>query len=198
MLIGTAFPDPAGGATLQLHLHNDAGLNPASIEQSLRELERILSPSGSGMKLHVFGAPAESSCEPAAGYEKIADLRILGRNANSRNHGRPALGYSTVGSEGGVYAVLFLRAIQRQASAANIPWTVLLAYAAAHEIGHLLLGSQAHTERGVMKASWDRDDMQAMCQLWLRFSGKEQRSMAEACDRRSRGHSRPEGFLETF
>jgi len=95
----------------------------------------------------------------------------------------PALGHSVVSEQGGVYATVFLEAVQHQASAANIPWTVLLAYAAAHEIGHLLLGASAHTPRGVMKGNWDAQDMQAMFQNSFPFSREQQRKIAECCGR---------------
>jgi hypothetical protein len=35
----------------------------------------------------------------------------------------------------------------------------LLAYLAAHEIGHVLLGPKAHTDSGIMRAEWSRADM---------------------------------------
>jgi hypothetical protein len=60
----------------------------------------------------------------------------------------------------------------------NHPWITVLAYAAAHEVGHLLLGDQAHTPQGLMKASWDNQDFGAMTQGGLHFSLEQTRELA--------------------
>jgi hypothetical protein len=67
--------------------------------------------------------------------------------------------------------------VQDQAAAAGVPWVVVLAYAAAHEVGHLLLGS-AHTPRGLMKAEWDGRDYEAMNQNACRFDEKQSGQLA--------------------
>ncbi len=54
----------------------------------------------------------------------------------------------------------------------------MLAYAAAHEVGHLLLGEQAHTPRGLMKATWDTHDFQAMAQNGFHLSPEQARELA--------------------
>jgi hypothetical protein len=58
---------------------------------------------------------------------------------------------------------------------------MLVAYAAAHEVGHLLLGSNAHTINGVMKGNWDAKDMQAMFQNAVHFNREQQRFIANYC-----------------
>jgi len=47
---------------------------------------------------------------------------------------------------------------------------MVLAYASAHEVGHLLLRTQAHALRGPMKGAWDRSDDQAIAQNDFRFN----------------------------
>jgi len=37
---------------------------------------------------------------------------------------------------------------------------VILGHAAAHEIGHLLLGSNSHSPFGLMRARWSGQDLQ--------------------------------------
>jgi uncharacterized protein (DUF2062 family) len=80
-----------------------------------------------------------------------------------------------------VYAAVFLGTIRNQASAAGVPVTVLLAYAAAHELGHLLLGANAHSRRGLMKATWERTDLIALSQKSLRFDREQCRRISERC-----------------
>jgi len=86
------------------------------------------------------------------------------------------LGQSFADHNGGKYATVFLGRVQDEAAAASVPWVAVLAYATAHEVGHLLLG-QAHTPRGLMKAQWDRDDYQAINQNHLHFSEEQMREL---------------------
>jgi hypothetical protein len=40
----------------------------------------------------------------------------------------------------------------------------------AHEIGHLLLGSNSHSATGIMRAQWSRKDLQRASLEILRFT----------------------------
>jgi hypothetical protein len=60
----------------------------------------------------------------------------------------------------------------------RVPWVGVLAHAAAHEVGHLLLGTQAHTSEGLMKANWVRSDFMAMDQDRCHFTVEQARMLA--------------------
>jgi hypothetical protein len=49
----------------------------------------------------------------------------------------------------------------------------VLGHAIAHEIGHLLLGSNAHGPRGLMRAKWGPRDLQGASKGYLLFGQKE-------------------------
>jgi hypothetical protein len=55
----------------------------------------------------------------------------------------------------------------------------LMAYAATHEIGHLLLGPN-HTSSGIMRAVWGKTEYRDMAQRWLGFSAAEQQALPRA------------------
>jgi hypothetical protein len=57
--------------------------------------------------------------------------------------------------------------------------TAVLAYAAAREVGHLLLGDHAHTSLGLMKALWSKDDFRDMKQNRVDFNSVEARHLAQ-------------------
>jgi hypothetical protein len=88
------------------------------------------------------------------------------------------LGSSVADHDGGTYAYVFLKPAEDQAGELNLPRIMVLAYAAAHEVGHLLLGDQAHTPRGLMKATWDTRDFLAMAQNSFHFSPEQTRELA--------------------
>jgi len=49
----------------------------------------------------------------------------------------------------------------------------ILAYVLAHEIGHILQGTNAHTQTGIMKAHWSGQDYDAMERRQLRFTSTD-------------------------
>jgi hypothetical protein len=56
---------------------------------------------------------------------------------------------------------------------------VLLGYLMAHEIGHLLLGSGSHSFRGIMRARWEKQDLEAAAQGSLGFTARQGEQMRE-------------------
>jgi hypothetical protein len=63
----------------------------------------------------------------------------------------------------------------------------LLTYATAHELGHLLLPlADDHSERGIMKAQLDGNDLAELFSGSLSFSSKEAQQMRDEIERRSR------------
>ena len=59
----------------------------------------------------------------------------------------------------------------------------MLSLALVHEIGHLLLDSDEHSAFGIMRAEWDRRDLNAIGQGLLRFTSEQSRLMKENIDR---------------
>lgn len=60
----------------------------------------------------------------------------------------------------------------------------VLAYAMAHEMGHLLLPAPAHAESGIMRPSWDGDDLRHIADGSMRFTPLQQaaiRAKATTC-----------------
>ena len=77
-------------------------------------------------------------------------------------------------AEGGNYATLFVRAVRAQAADYGVAFDLLLGYAAAHEIGHCLLGP-GHSYAGLMRARWNRKDAGEISRLSLRLTKEESR-----------------------
>jgi hypothetical protein len=72
-----------------------------------------------------------------------------------------ALGDSLVetGSGRGVLATIFADRVLSAGSRTGADAAVLLGRAVAHEVGHLLIGSAAHSTRGLMRARWSDDEL---------------------------------------
>jgi hypothetical protein len=86
--------------------------------------------------------------------------------------------------EGGAYATLYANRIIETAAFVGLPPGTLFGYAAAHEIGHLLLGAGSHSGRGVMRAIWEHSDFEAMRRNWLVFQAAEGERMRREANHR--------------
>jgi hypothetical protein len=76
--------------------------------------------------------------------------------------------------EGGTYAILLMDLIETLAREQQIVSKgQILGHAAAHEIGHLLMGSNSHSPHGLMRAGWGTKELQDMAERRLLFSNSE-------------------------
>lgn len=103
------------------------------------------------------------------GSESDIILRILPRCMDSRGFSNSAFGYALPDTGGlpAQHAYVFFDRIEQAAkrslrTARCISQAVLLAHVMAHEIGHLLLGTNSHSERGIMRARWSPEDLHEM------------------------------------
>lgn len=72
-----------------------------------------------------------------------------------------AMGVAAVASEAGQgdTAYLGMRQAATVAHVASVPLETVLGLGAAHELGHLLLGENAHSRSGLMKARWGAGEL---------------------------------------
>lgn len=59
----------------------------------------------------------------------------------------------------GVDASVFYRRVEEAAKKARVSNFQILGVAMAHEIGHLLLGSNSHSRIGIMRPHWKREEL---------------------------------------
>jgi len=63
---------------------------------------------------------------------------------------------------------------------------LILGHLMAHEVGHLLLGPNSHSSKGVMSFPWARRTLTDMERGRLKFSGTEREAIHRELDRRTR------------
>jgi hypothetical protein len=159
-------------SALQVQVYDYTGLSPVAFHEFIARTREIL--AGSGVSLEVDACTSgAAACEGHSGSSRQIVVRVIADTGKSMKRVRlETLGQSVVDHDGGTYATVFLRASEEKASDTNLPRIVVLAYAAAHEIGHLLLG-EGHSSKGLMKATWDARDFLAMSQNDLHFSSEQ-------------------------
>ena len=59
----------------------------------------------------------------------------------------------------GTLATIYLEPLERLARAASVTTATVMARAMAHEVGHLLLGTNTHSARGLMRPVWTAEEL---------------------------------------
>lgn len=68
----------------------------------------------------------------------------------------------------------------------------ILGYAIAHEIGHILLNLESHSDTGIMRAAWDLRQLQDACYGYLVFTPPQVEAIRLEIGRRSEQQKTPE------
>jgi hypothetical protein len=133
------------------------------------------------------------ACQQPSGPADLT-LRILSRSMAERDpSGDDALGYALPGqaSTPGRVANVFYHRVEELARKGQYFEFQILGNAIAHEIGHLLLGSTGHSATGIMKAKWNREDLQPSAMGFLVFTAQQATLMQQVVTSRAR---RPKAF----
>jgi hypothetical protein len=77
-------------------------------------------------------------------------------------------------------------AVRKRAAIGTTNFTDLLGLAMAHELGHLLLGSEKHSVSGIMRARWTEGGLRDDDRGYLRFDAAEAESIRTEVRRRMR------------
>jgi hypothetical protein len=163
-------------SALQVQVYDYTGLSAAALHEFVARTQGIVASSGISLEVDACGRGG-TPCESHTGRSRQVVIRVVEDTGKSMKNVRlEKLGMSVADHDGGTYATVFLEPAEEKASDANLPRIVVLAYAAAHEIGHLLLGD-AHCPQGLMKAIWNINDLQAMAQNNLHFSPQQAREL---------------------
>jgi hypothetical protein len=107
-------------------------------------------------------------------------LKISPRAMNAQIRDRvDVLGTSYPNEKGaGYFAYVFYDRVRELAQRRTLGHT-LLADVMAHEIGHLLLGSNSHSLSGIMCARWDAEQLRNVAEGSMSFAASESRLMRE-------------------
>jgi hypothetical protein len=83
-------------------------------------------------------------------------IRLVNSPAGTGGVGHTALGYSLIDAEtsSGTIGTVFIDRVQQLAGSVKLETATLLGRAIAHEIGHLILGSNQHSDAGIMREIW--------------------------------------------
>jgi hypothetical protein len=164
---------------ITVSVHNDAGIPFGILLQAESEASRIFRQSGLEIRWLNCTIPqsvpeSPSECA-AADFPRHLQLRIVKRSLNLDER---AMGISYLSDDGtGCYADLFFDRAQLIHEISHISVAAILGHGVAHEIGHLLLGTNSHAPTGLMRARWQPADLADASQARLLFSRLESQEM---------------------
>ena len=117
---------------------------------------------------------ASGACTQPLRWNELVVRIVPAGTAGPEDH-LSTLGFAFVDLEagGGSLATVYADRVRLMAHSAGVDTAELLGRAMAHEIGHLLLGTNRHASRGLMRASWSSIDLRrSLATEWL-FGGEE-------------------------
>jgi hypothetical protein len=125
------------------------------------------------------GTPASTSSDDAecVHFEWPVHLEVRISRGSSRGNSE-VFGVAFLSAEGtGCYSNVFYERARELHNSWSFPLAVVMGNVMAHELGHLLLGSNSHASAGIMRARWQGEDLRRAMRADLRFTDQQAESM---------------------
>ena len=143
---------------ITFRVYDSAAMNPAEKRKALAVAARTLAAAAVAADWHECD---RDSMECALSRPVDGELIVrLVRLPEKKPSAWLCLGDAYIDREGGgVLATVYVDRVEMLAAASGVDAATLLGRAIAHELGHLLLATNAHSSGGLMRAVWSRDDV---------------------------------------
>ena len=95
---------------------------------------------------------------PPACVEVLQQGELVLRIMDRTDRGSHILGTAIVQKDAdgpSVIASVYAASVAERSAKSGVPIVTIMGRVTAHEIGHLLLGTNSHTKAGIMRAAWD-------------------------------------------
>jgi len=167
----------AASEPVQVRVYDAAVMPAANQTVALRAAAGVLAAAGIDVTWTLCNNETSGRspvCDTPVGRAELS-VRFVRLAASVAAGGQLQLGYALVDTTAGEgqLATVFVDRVDWLASEAGAEAPVVLGFAVAHEIGHLLLGTNAHAPSGLMRALWTRSELaHAKMSNWL-FSPQE-------------------------
>ena len=166
---------------LTVSVHNDANVPLDTMTAAEVTASRIFRLAGLVVTWVVCSPALDTTSESIscseAEFPSHLQVRIMSqpRNATSATFG---IAYLAADGTGCYSDVFFSRIIHWQSSSSqNIG--PILGHVMAHEIAHLLLGLNTHSQFGIMRSQWQKEELRKAAQGELLFTAEESQLMRQ-------------------
>ena len=161
-------------------VHNDAHTPVGTLVSAETTASRIFREAGLNVEwMNCVGVGNHGSASPCtkAAYPTYLHIRIVSR---ARNLPAATFGIAYLSADGsGCYSSVFLEPIAHLHASTGEGVGPVLGHVMAHEIAHLLLGTNSHAAEGIMRAQWQREELLSASKGELLFTPRESQVMRE-------------------
>lgn len=164
--------------------YNTAAWPREEIVAAQRVADRIYESAGIRVQwrqCRTASDPSADASDPCT--DRLQSGELIGRIAAGGTAGPdPVFGYALVDSatKTGTIATLYADRVSEAAARLGVNRATLLGRTLAHELGHLLLGTNTHAPNGLMRARWPDAVMRNDVRHEWQFSRREARHMQTA------------------
>lgn len=151
-----AGPAPLDGIAVRLY-------NTARVDSSVQQNARAVAArtlAASGLEITWWTCDVDGACArvPVPGELIVRLVRV---REPIKAKAALVLGEASidVGTATGLLATVYVDRVERMAARWETDAALLLGRAIAHEVGHLLLATNTHSDRGLMRARWLPDEI---------------------------------------
>jgi hypothetical protein len=170
--------------TIHIFTYNCARFSNATLEEAEAVAARVLFIAGIETRWsQCRESEADSNAGPnpcrLEGGQGIYLLLIPRAMPAHWASGKTSLGFSIIpgGGKKGDTAYVFPHRVEEIAAAGRVSASQVLGHAMAHEIGHLLLNSNEHSDVGIMQADWCYEQTELLRNGRLWFTSAQSRRM---------------------
>ena len=143
----------AAALMVTIRVYDVYGLSPDTRQEALAIAARTLERAGvQAAIVDCSGVAPATPCKMG-----LAEGEMILRIQRHPKDGEHVLGEAIVNGASGpnTVATVYAAAIAERARRDGTPLATIVGRVSAHEIGHLLLGTNAHAAHGLMRASWN-------------------------------------------
>ena len=164
-----------------VRVHDTAGIGVAARDRALRAAGEILAAAGIPVRWHLcdrIDSELPPSClQPLRLGERV--IQLVRSKEVEPSPGWVPLGEAFIDrmTRTGVLAKIYADRVQAMARQVRSNPDVLFGRAIAHELGHLLLGSPQHSDRGLMRSQWSQREISRNSPGDWTFSAEETASL---------------------
>lgn len=178
----TSPPSAPQGPEMTISVHNYADVPTALLSAAEDQAREVYRRAGLET-VWLNCSPKLEKTEPESCYFSDSlhlTLKIIARAVNAQVRDRvDVLGTAYPDNKGiGYFAYVFYDRVQELAGRQRLG-QALLADVMAHEIGHLLLGSNSHSVSGIMCAHWNYDQLRNISEGAMAFIPSQSKMMRE-------------------
>lgn len=170
LLLGSVATAQDKSSGITVLVHDSAGVRPLVLRRAEREAARLF--DAAGIEIRWVNCPETDECRRILGPKEFV-LQIV---PGGKTQSDLVFGEAFLGEDGlGHYSDVFFDRL-RQAQG-DVDLALLLGAVSAHELGHLLLGSNSHSRIGIMEPRWGPEGLRNLGMGRLLFTAEQARSM---------------------